>query len=79
MNWLRRIALVLLGRFGARLRSPHLFLLAGAAFALDLVLPDGLPFLDEIVLGLATLYFALRRKRRDEVEPPIVEREINPR
>ncbi|MBY0401452.1 hypothetical protein K2X89_14230, partial [Myxococcota bacterium] len=41
MGWLRRIALALLGRYGARLRFPHLFLLAGAAFALDLVLPDG--------------------------------------
>ena len=52
MGWLRRIALALLGRYGMRLRYPHLLLLTGAAFALDLVLPDGLPFLDELVLGV---------------------------
>ena len=66
MGWLRRLALALLGRYGARLRYPHLLLLAGAAFALDLVLPDGLPFLDEIVLGLMTLLFASWRKGRGD-------------
>ncbi|MFO0688127.1 MAG: DUF6116 family protein [Myxococcota bacterium] len=66
MGWLRRIALALLGRYGARLRYPHLLLLAGAAFALDLVLPDGLPFLDELVLGLMTLLFATWRNGRAE-------------
>jgi hypothetical protein len=64
LGWLRRIALALLGRYGARLRYPHLLLVAGACFALDLVLPDGLPFLDELVLGLMTLVFALWRKER---------------
>jgi hypothetical protein len=62
MGWLRRAALAVLGRYGARLRFPHLLLLAGAAFLLDLVLPDGLPFLDELMLGIATLLFALWRK-----------------
>ena len=58
MGWLRRIALALLGRYGTGLRYPQLLLLTGAAFALDLILPDGLPFLDEIFLGLMTLLFA---------------------
>lgn len=65
MGWLRRLALVLLGRFGARLRDPHLFLIAAVCFAFDLVLPDGLPFLDEILLALATLYFGTRKKLGD--------------
>lgn len=76
MGWLRRIALALLGRYGARLRYPHLLLLAGAAFVFDLVLPDALPFLDELMLGLLTLLFATWRKRRgaggfdpDDVRP----------
>lgn len=64
MGWLRRIALLLLGRFGASLRYPHLFLIAGLCFLLDVLLPDGLPFLDEVWLGLTTLFFALWRKRR---------------
>ncbi len=63
MGWLRRIALLLLGRFGARLRYPHLFMVAGVCFVLDVLLPDGLPFLDELLLGLSTLFFALWRKR----------------
>jgi hypothetical protein len=58
LSWLRRIALALLGRFGARLRFPHLFLLTGLCFFIDLVLPDGLPFVDEVILGLLTLLFA---------------------
>lgn len=65
MVWLRRIALALLGKYGVQLRYPHLLLLAGAAFAFDFVVPDGLPFLDEIVLGLMTLLFATWRKRRE--------------
>lgn len=66
MGWLRRISLALLGRYGARLRFPHLMLLTGACFALDLVLPDGLPFLDEILLGLMTLLFATWRRGGSE-------------
>lgn len=62
MGWLRRIAILLLGRYGRRLRYPHLFLIAGLCFVLDLVLPDGLPFLDELLLGLVTLVLALWRK-----------------
>lgn len=65
MIWLRRIALAILGRYGARLRFPHLLLLAGLAFGFDLLLPDGLPFLDEIVLGVLTLIFASWKKRDD--------------
>jgi len=63
LGWLRRISLALLGRYGAGLRYPHLLLLTGALFALDLVVPDGLPFLDEIFLGLMTLLFATWRNR----------------
>jgi hypothetical protein len=66
MGWLRRIALALLGRYGAGLRFPHLLLLAGAVLALDLVVPDALPFLDELLLGLMTLLFATWRKTRGD-------------
>lgn len=76
MGWLRRIALALLGRYGARLRYPHLLLLAGAAFALDLVLPDGLPFLDELVLAFATLLFATWRKGRGRKDGRDTDREL---
>ena len=48
----------LLTRFAARLRYPTLFWLTAALFALDLVIPDVIPFADEILLGLGTLLLA---------------------
>lgn len=66
MVLLRRLALALLGRFGAQLRYPHLFLIAAGCFVLDLVLPDGIPFLDEIFFGLLALFFARWKNRGEE-------------
>jgi len=63
MSWIRRLALALLGRYGATLRFPHLLLIAGALFGIDLLIPDGIPFLDEVFLGLITLMFATWRDR----------------
>lgn len=49
----------------ARLRFPWLFLSTAALFVVTLFVPDGLPFVDEILLGLATLLLgSLRRKVR---------------
>jgi len=48
-----------------RLRFPTLFLVALTLFAIDMVVPDPIPFVDEILLGLGTLLFASWRKRRD--------------
>lgn len=67
MPWLRRIALLVLGRYGARLRFPGLFLIAALCFGVDLLLPDGLPFLDEIALALLTLFIGAW-KRDDDAE-----------
>ncbi len=41
-----------------RLRFRQLFYLTAVLFLLDLVIPDMLPFADEVLLGLATLLFA---------------------
>ena len=49
-------------RFAERLRFPQLFLLAGGLFVLDLLLPDMIPFVDEILLALSTLILAALRK-----------------
>lgn len=57
----------LLGWFLARaseLRFPRLFALTAALFALDFVLPDPVPFLDEIVLGLTTALLASWRRHK---------------
>lgn len=49
-------------RWFDRLSFPRLFLLSAALFLLDLVLPDFIPFADELLLGLATLLLARWKK-----------------
>jgi hypothetical protein len=51
--------------YAGRLRFPTLFLITLSLFVIDLVVPDPIPFVDEILLGLGTLLFASWRKRRD--------------
>jgi hypothetical protein len=46
------------------LRFPTLFAIAGALFLLDLLIPDFIPFVDELLLGLATLLFANWKRRK---------------
>lgn len=62
-------------RYFSRLRYPWLVALTGALFGLDLLVPDVLPFADEILLGLATLglatlLLATRRKERGPDDAP---------
>ncbi len=49
--------------FLARLRFPQLFLVTAALFVLDLLVPDMIPFVDELLLGLLSLLLALLRRR----------------
>src|SRR5690606_16130780 len=51
----RRPLVALLLRYLGRLRFPTLMLLTGALFLLSLVLPDPIPPVDELLLGLVTL------------------------
>ena len=53
--------------FASRLRFPWLFALTAGVFLLDLFIPDAIPFVDEVMLGLATLLLGSWRKRR---QPP---------
>ena len=55
-------------RFAEKLRFPQLFLVTLTLFVIDLITPDVIPFIDEILLGLATLLIGSIRKRR--VTPP---------
>ena len=50
--------------FLSRLSFPRLFLLAAALWAVDMVVPDFVPFIDELLLGIATLLLASFRKRK---------------
>ena len=49
--------------FASRLRFPQLFMVVAGLFVLDLIIPDVIPFIDELILGLATLLLASLRKR----------------
>ena len=46
------------------LRFPTLALVAGVLFVLPLLVPDPIPFVDELLLGLLTLLFANWKQRR---------------
>ncbi len=52
--------------FLSQLRFPYLFVLTAGIFFLDLLVPDVVPFADEILLGLGTLLLSkLKRKQGD--------------
>ena len=46
------------------LRFPGLFALLATVFLVDLVVPDFIPFVDEIILALLTMLFGLWKERR---------------
>lgn len=52
-------------KFANGLRFRQLFLLTAALFLIDLLLPDMIPFVDEILLGLLTLLFGSLRKPKE--------------
>jgi hypothetical protein len=51
--------------YAAKLRFRQLFFIAGGLFLLDLLVPDLIPFADEILLGLLTLLFGAWKKGAD--------------
>jgi len=64
---MRRPHVALIGWFVgrlARLRFPVLFLISAGLFVVDLVVPDLIPFADEVLLGLSTALLASWRTRR---------------
>jgi hypothetical protein len=54
---------------GLNLRFPGLFTLLAVVTLLDILTPDLIPFVDEIVLALLTMIFALWKDRRTTVVP----------
>lgn len=49
-------------RYLARLRFPYLVAITGTLFVLDLIVPDFIPFADELLLGLITLLLSMLKK-----------------
>ena len=52
----------------AKLRFPTLFLALAAIFLVDLAIPDFIPFVDELLLGIATLIVGSLTRRQDSAE-----------
>jgi hypothetical protein len=69
MAGVRNPIVALISRFAAKLRYPQLFLVTAALFVLDLVIPDVIPFADELLLGLGTLLLAGLKQRKDPGRP----------
>jgi hypothetical protein len=59
---------LLVARFLPRLRYPYLFLVLGALFLVDLVVPDPIPMLDEVLLAVLT-FLAATLTTREEPRP----------
>ncbi len=62
--------------YASRLRFPTLFLVIAGLFVFDLFIPDFIPFLDEIMLGLGTVLLASWKNRKAPTQvtngkPPI--------
>ena len=66
----------MLPRFTSRLRFPQLFALTLAVFVVDLFVPDMIPFIDEVLLGLTTLLLANWKQRPKE--EPIIDIDVEP-
>lgn len=46
----------------SRLSYPRLFMVVGVLFFINLLIPDPIPLVDEVLLGLATLMLAKRKR-----------------
>ncbi len=61
-------------QWARRLRYPTLFKLTAGLLALTLFIPDPIPFVDELVLGLGTLLLANWKNRSAATPPPLEQR-----
>ena len=61
--------------FADRLRFPTLFLITLSLFIIDVLIPDFVPFADELLLGLGALIIS-RWKKSPAPRPPI---DVTPR
>ena len=66
----------LIGRLIPGIRHPWLFAILTGLLAIDLVVPDPVPLLDEVVLAVLTFLVASWRTRQDDDRPP--PRDITP-
>jgi len=60
-----------------KLRFPGLLILVSIVFVVDLFVPDIIPFVDEILLGLATIILSRWRHPSDKAPEKAIESEEN--
>lgn len=53
-------------RWLSRLSFPRLFMLFAGLFVVDLLVFDGIPLVDELLLGLGTLLLANWKRRKEK-------------
>ena len=67
-------------QFAGGLRFRQLFFITAALFLVNLVIPDPIPFFDELILGLLALLFASWKKsgsqQKPSDDPSVIEGEI---
>ncbi len=59
----------LVQRLAPRMRYPHLFLILLGLFLVDLVIPDPIWLVDEVLLGLLTFLISMLRTRDPDPTP----------
>ena len=63
--------------FADKLKFGNLFIIVVILFAIDLVVPDFIPLIDEIILGLLAILLAnWKKERREEIEGEVIEGEV---
>ncbi|MCU7941580.1 MAG: hypothetical protein KZQ87_02780 [Candidatus Thiodiazotropha sp. (ex Cardiolucina cf. quadrata)] len=65
-------------KYADRLKFRQLFLVTASLFVIDLLIPDLIPFADELLLGLLTLLFGSWRKPKPHEPTPIEYTEQGP-
>ncbi|HEU4427430.1 MAG TPA: DUF6116 family protein [Myxococcota bacterium] len=53
----------------AQLRFPRLFAITAALFVIDLIVPDFIPFADELLLGLASALLGSWKRHKASAAP----------
>ena len=67
---MRRWLLAPFLNWARKLRHPALFKLVAGLFVVDMLIPDLIPFIDEILLGLGTLLLANWKDRNKPADAP---------
>lgn len=73
--WIFRKLLAPIQRFLERRRFPTLFLILAALFGANLIFPDPIPFIDELIMLVATVIVgAFRERKRADKTPEETDR-----